>query len=403
MTCSALDAGRLTGAVRRAIGDPAAVVVAWAYERVAWAAINPSTVALYRVSGTARAGPGRDVPWIVVLKIVGDVDFTGHPLDQDYMHNAEDWNYWQREALAFESGLLDESPGPLRPVRTLGVEHVDDSHTWIWLQAVEGARPRTPWTPQEFVDAAYHLGGFAAQWAPRPPSRVEHPWLAERWPRGWLRSIRAIGLDHALEHDDCWTNPLLAWILPQDPQARLRSLIADADQLLDVLESLPVTLAHHDPQQSNMFRTAADETTVIDWGFCGLAAVGVDLGLFVAGNLNNWAVDPSRAKEHDAASTAAYLRGLGDFGWEGDQTSVLFSRAAAGALVVGSWCGLQASLLCDHNGPDLGDEARKWPYHLATKQQISVEAAMTGWATTFAYILDLGDAARSLGRMIAAW
>jgi hypothetical protein len=77
------------------------------------------------------------VPWVVVLKIVGDVDFTGHPLDQDYMHNPEDWNYWQREALAFESGLLGKWPGPMRPVRTLGVEHVDDSHAWIWLGAVE--------------------------------------------------------------------------------------------------------------------------------------------------------------------------------------------------------------------------------------------------------------------------
>jgi len=399
---SGVDPGRLTRVVRRAVGDPEAAVGAWSYERLSWAAINPSTVALYRVFGTAQTGSGQDeVPWVVVLKIVGDVDFTDHPLDQDYMHNPQDWNYWRREALVFESGLLDEWSGPIRPVRTLGVEHVDDSHAWIWLEAVEGARPRTPWTRLEFVEAAYHLGGLAARWAPEHLSRADHPWLAERWSRGWLRSIRAIGLDHALEHDGCWAHPLLAGIVPEGSQSRLRSLMADADRLLDVLESLPVTLAHHDPQQSNMFRTAVDETTVIDWGFCGLAAVGVDLGLFVAGNLNNWAVDPSQAKEHDDAATTAYLRGLADFGWKGDEASVLFARAAAGALVVGSWCGLQASVLCEHEGPDLGDDASKWPYDLAAKQQISLEAAMTGWAAAFTYILDLGDAARTLGRRLA--
>lgn len=105
---SGLNPGQLTGVVRRAIGDPAAAVVGWAYERLSWAAISPSTVALFRVSGTARTGSGKEVPWVAVLKIVGDVDLTGPPLDQDYMHNPEDWNYWQREALAFESGLLDE-------------------------------------------------------------------------------------------------------------------------------------------------------------------------------------------------------------------------------------------------------------------------------------------------------
>jgi thiamine kinase-like enzyme len=117
-------------------------------------------------------------------------------------------------------------------------------------------------------------------------------------------------------------------------------LISDADDLLAVFESLPYTLAHHDPQWSNLFAAAPDEsparTVVIDWGYFGIAPIGSDLGLHVGQNIMSWGIDQRRAAEHDQESTAAYLSGLWDYGWEGDTDSIKFARATAAAINAGN-------------------------------------------------------------------
>lgn len=70
---------------------------------------------------------------------------------------------------------------------------------------------------------------------------------------------------------------------------RIAELISDADDLLAGFDSLPVTLAHHDPQWGNLFAAAPDEsparTVAIDWGFIGLATIGSDLGLHIGQNI----------------------------------------------------------------------------------------------------------------------
>ena len=70
---------------------------------------SATTRGLFRISGTARLGSGKTTSWRLVLKVIGDSDLLG----SGYCHEPTDWNYWKREALAFESGLLDGWPGPL--------------------------------------------------------------------------------------------------------------------------------------------------------------------------------------------------------------------------------------------------------------------------------------------------
>jgi hypothetical protein len=52
-------------------------------------------------------------------------------------------------------------------------------------------------------------------------------------------------------------------------------------------------------------------------GFFGLAPIGSDLGLHIGQNIMSWGIDQRRATEHDQASTAAYISGLQDYGWNG--------------------------------------------------------------------------------------
>jgi hypothetical protein len=395
-----LTATELAPVVRRAVGEEDAWPRSWQIESLGWAAVNPATLGLFRLTGSATLGSRGQVDWAVVLKVVGHVDLAGTPLEVGFLHDPQDWNYWRREADAFASGLLDGWPGPLLPVRCLGVDETEQDVTWIWLEAQDGAHERV-WTLEEQAVLAYDLGAFAAQWSDDPPSTVDYPWLAQRWLRGGMTSLRAGGVDHALAHDGCWRHPLLS-ALPADTRERVGRLVGGAERLLAVLESLPTTMAHHDTQASNFFiRDPADvdgRTVAIDWGFLGLSPVGHDLGCHLWSNIATWTVDPLEAAELDTGSTSAYLRGLRDFGWEGDENAVLFARATAAALATTTMLTLQISGLCDQTPHFLSDGA--WPQELADQKQLSVETVMTRWAAGLDYVLDLGDEAHRLSRSL---
>ena len=397
-----LTASELAPVVRHALGEEMAWPVSWAAESLGWAAVNPATLGLYRLTGLAKVGSRDAVDWAVVLKVVGDVELGGSPLDMGFLHDPQDFNYWKREALAFDSGLLDGWPGPLVPVRCLGVDNTEQGVSWIWLEAHGGAQIRDAWTLEELAVLAYDLGAFSAQWVDHPPSASSYPWLVQRWLRAGVTCFRDIGVGHALEHDGCWEHPLVAAALPAGTRQRVRSLFDGAEELLALLDSMPTTLAHHDTQASNFFiRDPADvdsRTVAIDWGFIGLAPVGHDLGCHLWGNLFNWRIDPREAADFDRRATSAYLAGLRDFGWDGDDRTVLFARAAAAALVTATLMTTQIDGLCDHTPNYYGDG--NWPQELADRHQLSVETAMTRWAASLDYALDLGDEARRLSKTL---
>ena len=209
----------------------------------------------------------------MVLKVVADVDLTGDPLI-DRLPTNEGINYWKREALAFSSGLLIGWPGPLVPVHCYGVEEVSKSQAWIWLEAREGAGPHALLTIEQLASAAYDFGALAAQWQSKLPDVRHYPWLAQRWLRGWVALVRIFAVDHFLDHDGgCGNGSAVEPFLNASTRRRIAELISDADDLLAGFDSLPVTLAHHDPQWGNLFATAPDElparTVAIDWGSSG--------------------------------------------------------------------------------------------------------------------------------------
>ena len=68
---------------------------------------------LYRFQGQANV-QGRPKQWELILKIIrADTESPEEDLTV--------WDYWNREALAYKSGLLDELPGKLTAPRCFGV------------------------------------------------------------------------------------------------------------------------------------------------------------------------------------------------------------------------------------------------------------------------------------------
>ena len=394
-----LEVEVLAPVVRRALHDENCWPLTWRAESPSWTSLSPGTRGLFRLQGTARVGLDAEARWAVVLKVLGDVDFPG-------FHNSDETLYWRREAAALTSELFNEWDGPFVPVRSLGVQDTAEDEVWLWMECLDDADRKPRWSADQHAAAAYDLGAFGAQWSAAPPNINQFPWLAQRWLRGWLDYAGWFGAQQAAEHLDYWGHPVLAATLPFTAYDRFVALLDEAEDLLSVLEGLPVTLAHHDAQWRNLFRPDADptrpltKTVAVDWGFVGLAPVGADLGHLIGCNIGDWAVDPWRARDHDQATTEAYLRALRDYGWRGDERAVLFARAASAALQLVPTYAAGVSWL---NGQPTAagiTEPLDWPQEIATKEALTVDAAVEGWAAGFTYLLDLGDEARQLAAVI---
>ncbi len=382
----------LSPMVRLLLQDDQLVVLDREISQLAGAG-NATTRGLFRISGAARSAAGKTTSWRVVLKVIGDTDLFG----SGYCHEPADWNYWKREALAFESGLLDGWAGPLWPIRALAVDEVSADEAWIWLQSGSDEDIKKKWSLDQLASTAYDLGAVAAQWASTPPSRDQHPWLDYRWVDGWVATARKLGADHAAGHDGCWLSGPLREVVPESTSARVTTLMATAGHLQEQLASLPLTLAHHDAQWSNAFSAQESGlglgTVLIDWSYLGLAPVGTDLGLSIGWNVLNGAVDPRHAQAHDRSATEAYMRGLHEHGWAGSPDAVRFAGAASASLAAVSLMAAQASWVCPAEVASVGDDMSTWLEETATQQQTDVATVMAEWSTRLDFVLDLGEEA----------
>jgi hypothetical protein len=392
-----LTAEGLAPVVRRILEDPAAQPTTWTCDRLDVPAYNPGTAGIHRVAGTATVGRAREKQWSTILKVVTLPDLSGTPLDIDgYIREPSDWNYWKREVLARRCGLLDRFEHPLRPVGCWATEEVDDTTAWLWLEELDEGTDRPARSVSELAEMAYDLGAFAAQGTSMVDELLALSWTARDWLSGWASTFLELSGGHALAHPGCWTHPLLRDRVPVSSRQALVEVVNSFQQVCSRLATLPATVAHHDAKASNLFRerTATGErTVVIDWGFFGTAPIGADLGHHVALDVCVDSVDPADGVEHERSATDAYLAGLRDFGWRGDEADVRFAAAASGSLQMLCFVVDDVALLC----PDY-PVSEDWPAERAEAAGCDIETTMDTWAASLHFLLHMGQRARrSLG------
>lgn len=379
MTVDAVKAGInevvLTAVVERMLGEGLVTLLDWRIDSAHSGYHHVLTGGVYRVWGTAESGAGR-VGWSVILKIVRAPE---RPTGEDDAH------YWQREILAYQSGLLATVPGQLAAPHCYHVEEVAAGRYWLWLEDIQdelGGR----WELERYGLAGRHLGQFNGGFL-RPGTLPAEAWLSRNWLRGWLADYGDVA--DLIGDDRTWAHPLVAGRLPASFRPRLGRLWREREGLFAGLARLPQTLGHLDAYRPNLFARHRDgwpQTVVIDWDKMGVAGVGEEIGGMVAASMIWFRVEAAEAVRFGELAFAGYVEGLRDAGWQGETRLARFGFVASSVLRWGIpglfW--LRGTVDADY--PD------KWVEWWGRP----VAEMIPQWVLVTGYLLDLADEAYDL-------
>jgi hypothetical protein len=329
-----LDRDEVTQVVRRMLGRETLSLMEWSAHPLSYAVRSATSAGIWRIQGTATpTGPEPGEQTLTRSLILKVTQPSGVGSD-DIGH----WNYWRREASAYESGLLERlaaedgaDPSGLAVPRCWNVEQRPDGRLWLWLEDVAEDNGG-PWSLERYGLAARHFGAFQGGFL-QGRDLPSDAWLS----RGWMRA-RVASFSDAMRrlHDPAiWEQPLVLRTCPRSLEGRLARLWDERGRLLDALDRLPQTVCHFDVWRPNLLSRSGplgEQTVVLDWSYVGIGAVGQDIGNLVPDSAGNFDIGVDQAKAMDQAVFAGYLQGLRAQGWTGDARQVRLGYAASAAL-----------------------------------------------------------------------
>lgn len=334
MTIPGLTIDLLRPAVTALFRCPVTVRPGWQVRRLAHALRNPVTAGLYQANGRAVTDdPGEERDWTVVLKVLRFPREAPAWLRAD---QPDQWNYWQRELLAYRTGLLASLAADLAVPRYLGAYQPDRHTVWLWIEHVAGTLA-TAWPPARYLTAAHHLALAQGPYLNGRPLPSD-PWLAHDWLSAWTPTLSPKALS-ILDDPDAWAHPLVRDVLPPQVGEATRRLAAERDRLLAAVARLPTTVCHHDYWPPNLLsRTdpdGRDRTVALDWSWIGLGAAGLDPANLVLDAAASGYLPVDRLADLDHDAIDAYLDGLAETGWQDPPAPIRAGHDATAALRFG--------------------------------------------------------------------
>jgi hypothetical protein len=364
------------------LGHESAAIERWQVHPLS-ASSGAATAGIYRVSGAAT-DHGTRLDWALILKIIRPAA-AWNPATREIDHPI----YWQREALAYQSGMLDDLPGGIAAPRCLAIEERADESCWLWLEEVGDAYgSRWPFTQYVYAARAGPFQWRLSRWAATASlSLAREP--------GALRDLlQAFAfVRNVVENPTTWQHPLLRAAFPVPVADRLLRLWDDREPLLAALDRLPRTLCHKDAFRRNMFAPSdahgQQPLVLIDWAYVGHGEIGLDIADLFGASYITFGVEPTDLETFDATIFDSYMAGLREAGWQGDRQLARFGFVASAALKYACLLFWLA---------DLADEQRRAAREAGSGQPI--DAFVQHQAGLVTYLLDRADEAHDLLRVI---
>ena len=307
--CLDLQVTDLAPIVARSLGKPSVEIIEWDCQPLSAAGSQMvGGLGIQRIAGVARHDDSL-VPWSMIVK----KSKSGAVMASD---EPGAWNYWKREALAYQSGLLAQLPGGIVAPRCYAVQEQPNGECWLWLEEIQS--PPGDWTMARHGLAARHLGQFNGAYLAGHPLPAAQPWMLWGRTRQWVEWVRPFA-ERSLGYVD---TPLARRWFGRDGLEHTLELWARVEPLLQAFERLPVCYCHHDAFRRNLLdRPRSDhssETVAIDWALTGFGRIGEEIGVTIAVGLEFLEVPARQARELDQAVFSGYIDGLHDAGWRGD-------------------------------------------------------------------------------------
>jgi hypothetical protein len=308
-------------------------------------ALNFTTEGIYHLCGAVKSDT-EYLPWSIVLKVIKP--------DSEEKNDPQHHNYWRREALLFESNLLDDLPGLIRaPIRYL-VEAQQDGTVWLWMEHVKGQFAHTK---EQFEFIAHQLGMFNAEYL-TTRAMPNEAWICRGWLKSWTTSSRMYAPR---------TESFLSRLQDEEVKSAwewLQALTADLDDKLSSLERLPRVLAHQDLSHKNMLiemTSVYEQLVLMDWQFLSISGIGEDLGKMFGVNMSLGMIPISQFEAYRESLFNSYIKGMKESGWQGNEELARYGYCLSAALR-SMW---EVPQLCSLSVQLDGD-----PLNLALQQQV---------------------------------
>jgi hypothetical protein len=283
------------------------------------------------------------MPWSVILKIVHP------PADSEgllgaFLGRTDDpshYNYWQREPLIYQAGLLSNLPGGIVAPKCFGITEQPNERVWLWLEDIADQYGRQ-WPLARYGLAAQHLGKFNGAYLAGRQPLPSAPWLTTQIARKWAVGVDTVvtSVRDRVQHPAAWAHPIVQQRLPPGWVEGVLQFWDAREQYLRTMDELPQTFCHHDALQPNLFArhvNGAAQTVAIDWAFAGMGVVGEDLAQLVHGSMFYRPDVAAEASRLEDLAFDQYVSGLRSIGYQGDPQLVRLGYVLSTAIRWGFW------------------------------------------------------------------
>jgi hypothetical protein len=279
------------------VGDPVFAEITTSHN-------DDRTIGIVKVSGSAvSVRHGSHHSWSSVVKII----------DQSVSTNdAANWGFPENEVKVYDLGLLVDDGVQLRPAKCYLTQKISDGLHVLWLEDLSGV-PQPPWTLNQFVSTARHLGQFNgyhfANKTKLPIEVSQDAYYLRMTAIGWHSQYSKLV--------EMQNDPMVRRVFRDIPLEPGLEYTATYERAIELAKSLPHGLSFGDSHPRNLFPLGS-ETVGIDWANLTYDPIGCDIGVLIGSPFIYTEAEIQCSSENEKEIYESYIDGLKSSGWAGN-------------------------------------------------------------------------------------
>lgn len=297
-------------------------LINWKIDPISCKSTNFTTGGIYRVHGIAETGQSH-LPWTIVLKVIQS--------EHEDKNHLQHHNYWKREALVNESGILTRLPNVIQTPECYKVEKKSKSEIWFWMEEINEDNHNN-WSQKEFIFIAKQLGLFHGTYATGEQPLPDEDWICRQWLKSWIAGCKKYASD-----------PCLNYLKIQGELQEIYQIwktFSNLNQNLQIhfeaMSRIPKALSHQDLSKQNMYisnkKEGQKDLILIDWQFLSISGIGEDLGKLFGLALSQGDIPIEQGWYYESLIFKSYRDGLTNAGWQGEESLARYGFCISVAL-----------------------------------------------------------------------